>query len=109
MSTVVPAPCHPHRRHLAGGLCRPCYHRRAKFGITPEQYDAMLKEQGGVCAICREPETGRNRAGAVSLAVDHDHETGLVRGLLCNTCNRGIGLLKDRPDILRSALQYLER
>jgi hypothetical protein len=76
----------------------------AQYGLTPEQYATMLEEQGG-CAICKTPvEPARNTD---NLTVDHDHNTGNVRGLLCNKCNRGIGLLCDSPEIVRSALDYL--
>lgn len=75
-----------------------------RYGITPDDYDRMLAEQGGLCAICRQPErSNRNR----SLAVDHNHRTGLVRGLLCSHCNRAIGLLADDPTRLIRALAYL--
>ena len=73
------------------------------YGLTPEAYQALHDGQGGTCAVCSIRETKR------SLHVDHDHVTGRVRGLLCNSCNRGIGLLKDDPRILRSAIAYLER
>ena len=76
----------------------------AVYGITIEQYGEMLEAQGGVCAICREPcPSGKN------LAVDHCHETGAVRGLLCARCNSGIGQFLDSPDRLRAAIGYLER
>ena len=70
----------------------------------------MLEKQGGVCAICggSEPKdagTGHRRR----FAVDHCHETGRVRGLLCVNCNSGIGKLKDSPDLLRRALDYLSQ
>lgn len=89
---------------------------RREFGITLEQYNAMLAEQGGACAICGEPPTiigyrPSRRPGRPTrpiLVVDHDHETGKIRGLLCIHCNRGIGFLKDSPDIVRFALKYLE-
>lgn len=79
------------------------YHLTNTYGITPEQYEAMLAEQGGVCAICRRKDKGRN------LAVDHDHETGQVRGLLCQACNRAIGQLGEDPDRLDTAVSYLRR
>lgn len=77
-----------------------------EFGIKYEQYDQMLEEQKGVCAICGCPETKPN---AKYLAVDHNHETGIVRGLLCNNCNRALGLLKDNKEILQNAIKYLEK
>lgn len=74
------------------------------FNITPEEYDNIFNSQNGLCAICsKKCTTGK------MLAVDHDHDTGKVRGLLCSRCNMGIGLLRDSIDILRSAINYLER
>lgn len=84
---------------------------RTKFGITGAEYDRMFKEQDGKCAICRQPETsidprnGRPKA----LAVDHDHRTGDVRGLLDVRCNRVLGYARDDVEILRAAIAYLER
>lgn len=72
------------------------------YGLTPEQYDALLQQQDGVCAICREKcRTGQR------LSVDHDHATGRIRGLLCRNCNLGIGHLGDSADRIASALAYL--
>lgn len=77
---------------------------RAKaFGITVEQYEQMLAAQAGGCAICGEPCKSGKR-----LAIDHDHVTGVVRGLLCINCNQAIGKLRDDPAILRRAIAYLE-
>jgi hypothetical protein len=81
----------------------------ATFGITEERYDEILVSQNGVCAICRRPETIRPRGRPSRLAVDHCHDTNAVRGLLCNVCNRAIGLLRDSPLLLRAAAEYLER
>lgn len=72
--------------------------------VTDEQYDALLVLQEGLCAICRKAPPERRR-----LAVDHDHQTGTVRGLLCSRCNLGLGYFKDDPDHLRAATAYLER
>lgn len=69
----------------------------------------MLKNQGGVCAICGKPETSTHKSGTMkSLAVDHCHATGKVRGLLCSACNHGIGHLKDSKEIMRAAIKYIE-
>jgi len=64
----------------------------------------MLKEQGGGCAICGEtkPLKGKNY-----LCVDHCHETGEVRGILCHACNTGLGKFKDSPELLHTAINYL--
>jgi hypothetical protein len=62
-----------------------------KYGISVADYDEMLAAQGGCCAICYGPPTrGRER-----FDIDHDHSTGVVRGLLCSNCNRAVGLLND--------------
>jgi hypothetical protein len=82
---------------------------KRNFNITPEDFDRMFDEQGGVCAICFEPETDVHSAtGKVQrLAVDHDKSTGIVRGLLCGRCNKGIGNLRHDRKILESAISYL--
>ena len=81
----------------------------AQYGITPEEYRAMLAAQGGLCAVCGdEPPPGGIKASS-RLHVDHDHATGKVRALLCTRCNRGIGYMRDRPDLLRLAAEYIER
>ncbi len=91
----------------------PEYHRlrarksklKLSYGITPEDYDRMLKDQGNSCAICKTTvPTGKWKV----FAVDHCHHTLAVRGLLCNECNRGIGLLRDNADLLRTAAAYLD-
>lgn len=81
---------------------------RESFDLSVEQYSQMLKSQGGVCAICKEPETHMRNGKIKALAVDHDHKTGEIRGLLCFDCNTGIGKLKDDPKVLQSAIRYLE-
>lgn len=80
-------------------------HALKKYGITPGDYDQLLAEQDGVCAICAQPESIEGRV----LAVDHDHQSGAVRGLLCGRCNRAIGLLLDDPELLTRAANYLTR
>lgn len=98
----------------AKGLCQKHYVRnrdaKKKYGITGGQYYAMVAAQDGVCAVCSQPPSKKNRhSGKVQeLVVDHCHETGVVRSLLCDRCNRAIGLLKDSPDVLRRAALYLE-
>lgn len=83
-----------------------------RYGLTEIDYVALLQQQGGVCAICRQPPavvTGQRYANRYGrLHVDHDHETGRVRGLLCGNCNRGIGMLKHDPALLRNAIVWLE-
>lgn len=85
-------------------------HLQRKYGITAEDYDALLAKQDGRCAICRRTpaETGRRRNGAQRLAVDHNHETGEVRGLLCLDCNTALALFGDDADRLQTAIGYLQ-
>lgn len=77
-------------------------HLRRTFGITLDDYDEMLDAQGGACAICRRPP-----AEGKSLHVDHDHATGVVRGLLCFTCNGALGMLSENEDTIACALAYV--
>lgn len=97
--------------------CRECARHKTlarKYGISAERYEAMLAEQGGGCAVCGIPE---GRADGRALAVDHDHSCcpgkktcgSCIRGLLCGSCNTGIGLLADTPARLRAAAAYLEQ
>lgn len=78
-------------------------HLLRTYGMTPEQYDAMLEAQGGVCAICKRPERIKGRR----LCVDHCHSTGEVRGLLCNACNIALGKLEDNLESIKVAIKYL--
>lgn len=82
-------------------------HLMSSFGISLSHYVEMKVAQGGVCAICRNPETHKRGNKIKDLAVDHCHKTGKVRGLLCSDCNTGIGKLKDSPEILDAAAAYL--
>lgn len=78
---------------------------KSKFGITPERYEEMLAAQNGVCAICGSPEPGRS---SPYFHVDHCHDTGVVRALLCNGCNLGLGHFKDDISRLEGAVAYLK-
>src|SRR5579863_5460292 len=74
---------------------------KAKYGLTPEDYDNMLAAQNGLCAICtKKPKT---------FHVDHDHDTGKVRGLLCQKCNILLGQADEKPEILIAAIDYLKK
>lgn len=77
-------------------------HRR--YGISIDDYDRMSATQGHKCAICGSKSSGGNKS---RFCVDHDHETGQVRALLCNKCNQGIGLMQDDPDLLEKAADYI--
>ena len=71
------------------------------YGITTIEFAGLVMAQGGRCAICREAPAGKE------LAIDHDHATGKVRGLLCANCNLALGLLHDDPKLMLSAVEYL--
>jgi hypothetical protein len=79
-------------------------HRNYK--ISPDTFNTMWENQGGKCAICEQPMSPRGRM-PLAATVDHNHETGKIRGLLCRGCNHGIGNLKDDPKVLQSAAEYL--
>lgn len=78
--------------------------RLRKYGITAEQHQQMMTDQSLQCAICQKPEIEEGR----KFAIDHCHDTGKVRGLLCWHCNTAIGKLEDSPERLRRAASYLE-
>lgn len=91
----------------SSGYCKKCktkqsreYILQKKFGLSESQYNIAVKSQSGKCLICK---------SETKLVIDHNHNTGEVRGLLCNSCNTGIGLLKDNPKILESAIEYLNK
>ena len=72
---------------------------KLRYDITVEEYNRMVKEQEGKCLICKKtPE---------KLVIDHSHKTGTVRGLLCHSCNIGIGFLKEDMNIFKSAMEYI--
>ena len=105
-----------HRAKFCSGLCgtKACNKRWRDlgdsrryfklYGITLEDYNKLLAVQGGKCAICRKPPKGR-----VRLHVDHDHKTSLIRGLLCFTCNHGLGSFYDDVTLLSAATRYLNK
>jgi hypothetical protein len=74
---------------------------KKKYGISWSDYEEMYERQEGRCAICKKEEDDR------SLAIDHCHTTGKVRGLLCGSCNRALGLLKDDPELIEQAKEYV--
>lgn len=81
------------------------YHLKRFYGITLDEYNALLGTQGGLCAGCGSEGSQGKRKG---LFVDHDHETGGIRGLLCNNCNAALGLLGDSLETLRRLTAYVE-
>ena len=113
--------CHPDRVLFAKDLCAACYReqcslstkefyaaqgrkrfRKRLYGVSDEDFQAKLKEQDYRCAICRE-------VSSQTLCLDHDHETGKLRQLLCQDCNRGLGMFSENPERLRAAADYLEK
>ncbi len=74
------------------------------YGLTQDDYERMLRAQGGVCAVCKGPQLGRRRR----LHVDHDHRTGRVRALLCQNCNVALGCASDDPERLLALAIYAE-
>jgi hypothetical protein len=74
-----------------------------KYGITLEEYNLLVAKQNGLCGMCQKPKDRRR------FCVDHDHQTGKIRGLLCDRCNTGIGLIGDSHNSIKRALLYLER
>lgn len=118
----------PHRgsRDLLHAWCKPCsaeYRRtqpqpsletiranylKREYNLTVEEYQAKFDAQDGVCAICKRPEKlFDKRANRLRhLAVDHDHETGQVRDLLCASCNQAFGNMEENPDLIRALLEY---
>ena len=98
------------RRDGLQGYCKSCRDvqirrndLRRKYGITEDDYDEMYRAQRGCCSICGAHQSTLNRR----LSVDHDHDSGDVRALLCGHCNRGIGLLGDDPKTVQRAADYL--
>jgi hypothetical protein len=81
------------------------YCLRHRYGLTVEEYNQMFADQNGGCAICGTHQSELKR----KLAVDHDHETGKIRGLLCSHCNAGIGQFKDNVSLMGFAIDYLNK
>lgn len=79
------------------------HYLKHRYGVSLDTVRSLLKAQGGCCAICSRPLTLEGKG----TAIDHDHTTGLVRGVLCICCNTGIGMLQDTPKLLLNAYNYL--
>lgn len=79
-----------------------------KYGITQLEYETLFKKQHGLCAICLQPETFKQRNKIQRLAVDHCHKTNLIRGLLCRQCNLTIGFIRDNIELLERTINYLK-
>lgn len=85
------------------------YDLMSKYGITLEEADKIMLNQNSCCAICNIHISEVSKGHKKQFCVDHNHDTGKVRGLLCDSCNRGIGLLKDSVEVLNSAIEYLNK
>lgn len=84
------------------------HHLQSTYGLAEDDYEAMAEIQEYTCAICYQPETKKRDDGTEQpLSVDHDHETGRVRGLLCHRCNVALGLFRDDVESLKRAVEYL--
>lgn len=110
----VKAYCKPCSREYNRKHHDPVKHRArmllAQRGVTVEEYEEMLKRQDGVCAICKHPETARDRKGNIKpLAVDHHHGTGMRRELLCSTCNLLLGQVEKDPERFQAILLYIKK
>jgi hypothetical protein len=83
---------------------------KKQYGITLTDYNRMLREQSGVCAICHKPEKATKTDGKTlrDLAVDHDHNTGKVRALLCSKCNTSLGIIEEDPSLIDRIKAYLD-
>jgi len=105
-------------RKNVSGTCKQCINAKYnpqtarqkclkyRYNITEEDYKNLFEKQNGKCAICGSKDIGKRDAN--HLAVDHCHETGKIRGLLCAHCNKALGGMKDDPDLLKKAADYLE-
>lgn len=80
-----------------------------RFRIRLAEYNVILNKQNGLCAICNQKETSKDKFGTRMLAVDHNHKTGKVRGLLCYRCNTGIGRFNDDIKLLKNSINYLKK
>lgn len=92
--------------------CHVCANLMSNYGITGPQRDALCEQQDWRCKICDikvslPPEGDKKTRHKTNAVVDHCHDTGKIRGILCSQCNRGIGLLQDNPDIMRKAADYV--
>lgn len=86
------------------------YDVKRRYGLSREDHQDLIDKQNNLCAICGEPETAKKRGSEETraLAIDHCHDRGHVRGLLCSRCNTGIGNFKDSPELMEKAINYLK-
>jgi hypothetical protein len=91
------------------GVKRPLRSRQSMYGLSESRFEEMVAEQNNLCAACGQPETKLIRGKLSRLSVDHDHETGRIRGLLCAGCNSALGQVKDDANRLIKLLAYITR
>jgi hypothetical protein len=95
-----------------GQACTPLYKRlhdlKMRYNLSPEQYQQMLFDQGWCCKTCGINESDLKEMSGKGLCIDHDHLTGKTRGLLCDDCNRGLGIFKEQEYVLQNAINYLK-
>lgn len=93
------------------GVCKECTTwrvKKTKYGIGKKEYHSMLKEQKGCCKICKTEKYSKLGQDHNHFAIDHCHTTGKVRGLLCDACNKALGLLEDNTEYIENALNYIQ-
>lgn len=81
------------------------WNRKKQYNFPPDLFNERFNEQGQVCAICKSPNAG----GRGAFHADHDHDSSQPRGVLCHNCNVALGNFKDNPEILQSAIEYLNK
>lgn len=108
--------CNRRQVVISYGLCRVCYGKEhdyvkngqlKQYGITVEEFKLMETAQNGMCAICGKMNNISRHGSRKDLCVDHDHETGRIRGLLCAHCNVALGNFRDSIENLENAIRYL--
>lgn len=103
------APCHMYCSGDCSSIGMSRKYLMKAYGITYEEYLELFNKNSGRCYICNSDGFRIDPNQRLKLAVDHCHETGVVRGMLCHNCNRGLGLFQDSPEFLKTAAAYLER
>ena len=101
-----------HNKRMRKGYCSRTmweYDMKRNYGIGIKEYDIMMDAQNMSCAICMTHISKVSKGHKKHFCIDHDHETNKVRGLLCDSCNRALGLFKDDIDVLSSAIIYLDK
>ena len=97
------------KRHLVHNMCVMCVsasNRSRRYGVGPQEYEYMLQDQEHACKICRDPF---DAVDVRQVHIDHCHDTGKVRGVLCSNCNKGLGCFRDNPSFLREAALHVEQ